>query len=188
MGRAISESLSVRLSMICVLAGLSFGSPKSTPSGSGLFSIDTLSPDDLEKLMKAVVPQLKQSLYARLQNDYSAVLTGLDPLASSGGKQSGSGAPDDTGYIEKADKRGSASKGKPGDSKGTKGGKGSKGRKCKPEVKGVRFEDAAPVKGILKDQPSDAAKRECDGQVKVGAKANRIMWVSEYEFKFGANS
>ena len=174
--------------MICVLAGLSSGSPKSTPLGSGSFSIDTLSPDDLEKLTKDVMPQLKQSSYARLQNDYGDALTGLDPSASSGGKQSWSGAPDDTGYTEKADKRGSASKGKSGDAKGTKGGKGSKGRKGKPDVKGVRFEEAAPLKSILKDQPSDDAKRERDGQVKVGAKANRLVWVSEYEVEFGANS
>ena len=61
-------------------------------------------PEDLEKLKDAVMPQLKQSSYARLQNDYGDALSGLDPSMSSGGKQSGSDAPDDTGYAEKADK------------------------------------------------------------------------------------
>ena len=84
------------------------------------------------------MPQLKQSSYARLQNDYGDALTGFDPSASSGGKQSGSGAPDDTGYTEKPDKRGSSSKGKPSDSKGAKGGKGTKGKKGKPKARWVR--------------------------------------------------
>ena len=115
------------------------------------------------------MPQLKQSSYARLQNDYGDALNGLDPSASSGGKQSGSVAPDDT---EKADKRGSASKGRPGDSKGTKGGKGTKGKKGKSDTKSGKSDDAASAKG---DQPNDAAKRDRDGQVKVGAKANRLV-------------
>ena len=89
--------------MICVLAG-QFGSPKQGLSGSGSVSVNTLSPEDLEKLKEAVMPQLKQSSYARPQNDYGDALSGLDPSMSSGGKQSGSDAPDDTGYAEKADK------------------------------------------------------------------------------------
>ena len=134
------------------------------------------------------MPQLKQSSYARLQNDYADALTGLDPSTSSGGKQSGSGPPDVTGYTENSDKGDSSSKGKPRDKKGAKGGKGTKGKKGKPEARGVKFWDAAPLKGILKDLPSDTVKRDRDGQVKVGSKANRLVWISEYEFKFGANS
>ena len=60
--------------MICVLAG-QFGSLKQGPSGSGSFSVNTLSPEDLEKLKEAVMPQLKQSSYARLQNDYGDALS-----------------------------------------------------------------------------------------------------------------
>ena len=166
--------------VFCALAGL--GSTNSAPSGSISLSVDTLSPDDLDKLTKVVMPQLKQSSYARLQNDYGDALNGLDPSGSTGGPQSGSGA---RGDAEKADKKGSPSKEGPVDGKGAKGGKGNKGRKGKPDAKGGRSDDAPPPKG---DQPYDAAKRDRDGQVKVGSKANKLVWLGEYEFKFGANS
>ena len=79
--------------MICVLAG-QLGSPKQGPAGSGSFaSMSTLSPDDLEKLKEAVMAQLKQSSYARPQNDDGDALSGLDSSLASGGKQSGSDAP-----------------------------------------------------------------------------------------------
>ena len=109
--------------MIYVLAG-QFGSPKLGPSGSGsVASANALSPDDLEKLKEAAMPQLKQSSYARLQNDYGDALSGLDSSLASVGKQSGSEAPDDTGYTEKADKQGSGAKGtNQGDGKGKHGG------------------------------------------------------------------
>ena len=146
--------------VFCSLVGL--GSTNSAPSGSISLSVDTLSQNDLDKLTQAVMPQLKQSSYDRLHNQYGDILSSLNPSGSTGRPHSGSGA---WGDADKADKTVRFTKGGPVDGKGAKGGKGNKSRKGKPDAKGGRSDDGPPPKG---DQPYDAAKRDHDGQVKVG--------------------
>ena len=94
-----------------------------------MLSVDTLSQNDLDKLTKVVMPQLKQSSYARLHNKYGDALSSLDPSGSTGGPHLGSGAWGDAG---KADKTVRFVKGGLVDRKGAKGGKCNKSRKGKP--------------------------------------------------------